>query len=68
MTTTAEELYCSACHLAIGIQKHAVLKNPRGKASVERSSGLLYFHNRAVDDCWGKQLRDILKRYNGRRR
>lgn len=64
--TTAEELYCNACHLAIGLQKHATLKNPQTKGKRESSAELLHFHNRAADDCWGKQLRQLLKRYNGK--
>lgn len=66
--TTAEELYCNACHLAIGLQKHATLKNPRARGKRDSSSDHLYYHNRASDDCWGKQLRQLLKRYNGKAR
>lgn len=62
--TASEQTYCSACHLLIGLQRHATFKKPGSKG---KSPGeLLYFHNRDRDDCWGKHLRRFLQKYNGK--
>jgi hypothetical protein len=64
MTTTAAEVYCDACHLAIGLQKHAICKKRRKGNPIE----YVYYHNRDADDCWGKQLKALMRKYNGKAR
>lgn len=46
------EIYCNACLLHIGIQKHAALPKPGTKG--ESPEDYLHYHNRAPDDCWRK--------------
>ncbi|HYM11568.1 MAG TPA: hypothetical protein VEU62_12595 [Bryobacterales bacterium] len=62
--TANEQTYCSACHLVIGLQRHAIFKKPGAKGKPARE--YLYFHNRASDDCWGKHLRLLMQKYNGK--
>lgn len=51
--TIRGEMYCNACYLHIGLQKHAVVPAPAGD---------LHFHDREPGDCWGKQ-RELRARY-----
>ena len=51
------ELYCDACFLHIGDQKHTVFKKPG--MSGQSLEDYLHFHNRSADDCWGKRQREL---------
>lgn len=58
------ELYCDGCLLVIGVQKHVSVKKPGTKG--EAAEDYLYYHNRDSDDCWGKQVKQLMEKYNGR--
>lgn len=50
--TVNGELYCDACFLYIGKQKHTVFKKPgKGGDCVEH---YLHYHNRGPDDCYNR--------------
>ena len=62
--TVNGERYCNACHLYIGVQKHAAFKKPGTDGN--SPDELLYYHNRGPGDCWAKKFRLLIARYNGR--
>ena len=63
MTVNGEH-YCNACHLHIGLQKHATFKKPGTKG--KSPDDYLYYHNRGPGDCWAKTFQLLMGRYSGR--
>ena len=57
-------VYCDGCLLVIGIQKKVTVKKPATRG--EKTEDYLHYHNRSSDDCWGKQVKQLMEKYSGR--